>query len=241
MTHPSHARRQATDVVQVQAARMARLGPPMLSGPLPAAIELPRQTDFRTLAVISFGLGVLSLGWLLTAAWNEGLFERAENEPLGEYLGYLLELAQSAWLLLPLLFFVGAVAFNRMRRNPQDWLRISLSTEEAQVEGAGGAWRVPVADFTAVALRTRAGFSMKLTNQTTTNVVRGILPGQQYSILGRETLWWVELIHPDPERSVPVWASDAPNAEATGRRVAVSVADRLGLPIDLPERATATG
>ena len=56
--------------------------------------------------------------------------------------------------------------------------------------------------------------------------------GPDTPLLRRETLWWVELRHPDPQRSVPLWASYGDHAQAAARRAPRGFAHRLDLPTE---------
>lgn len=231
------ARKRAERLSAARAELMARLGRPLHSEALPATIELRPTENLRRRTRIALWLAGISFLVLLAYAWNEGLLARAENEPLGEYLAYLIDLARSAWLLLPVLCLGAAGMFHWMRRRRPDWVRISLSKEEVRVEGPGGVWVTPVREFIAVALRRRSRVVIDIYTNSTG------LAGQlrpQSSWLRQETLWWVELVHPDAERSVPVWASTAGNAETMAKHVTRGYAHRLDLPVELPEPSAET-
>lgn len=189
---PGHAALSAA-----RAALMAELDAPMLTGPLPATVELRPAAPARRWARMALGGAALSGAVLLAFAWNEGLLDRAEGEPFADYLGHLLDLAQSAWLLVPGLCLAAAAAFAALGRRRPDRVRITLSQDGAKVEGPGGTWDIPMAEFTAVALRMRPGTAIHMTSQET-NLHRGILAGQRYAVLQREALWWWSWSIPTP-------------------------------------------
>lgn len=231
------ARKRAERLSTARAELMARLDRPLHSEALPATVELRPAENFRRRTRIALWLAGISFAVLLAYTWNEGLLDRAEDEPLGEYLAYLFELAQSEWLLVPALCLAAAGMFHWMRRRRPDWVRISLSKAEARVEGPGGVWVTPVAEFAAVALRRRN--RVVIDPYPNSTGLAGPLRHQS-SWLRQETLWWVELVHPDAERSVPVWASSAGNAESMAKHVTRGYAHRLDLPVELPERPVET-
>jgi hypothetical protein len=211
---------------------MARLERPLYSEALPATVELRPTEKLRRSTHIALWLAGISFLVLLAYARNEGMLDRAENEPFGEYFAYLVDLAQSEWLLVPGLCLAAAGMLHWMRRRRPDWVRISLSKNEARIEGPGGVWVTPVTEFTAVALRTRSRVVID-PYPNSTGLAGPLRP--QSSWLRQETLWWVELVHPEAERSVPVWASTAGNAESMAKHVTRGYAHRLDLPVELPD------
>jgi hypothetical protein len=230
-------RKRAERLSAARAGLMARLERPLHSEVLPATVELRPAENLRRRTRIALWLAGISFAVLLAYAWNEGALDRAEDEPIGEYLAYLIELAQSEWLLVPVLCLGAAGMFHWMHRRRPDWVRISVSKEEARVEGPGGVWVTPVREFIAVALRRRSRVVID-TYTNSTGLAGQLRP--QSSWLRQETLWWVELVHPDVERSVPVWASTAGNAETMAKRVTRGYAHRLDLAVELPEQSAET-
>jgi hypothetical protein len=227
------ARKQAERLSAARAELMAQLGRPLHSEALPAVIELRPTESLRRRTRIALWLAGASVVVLLAYAWNEGLLDRAEDEPLGQYLRHLLDLAWSDWMLVPGMCLAAAGILHQLRRRRADWVRISLTREEARVEGPGGVWITPMTEFAAVALRRRNRIVID-PYPNSTGLAGQLRP--QSSWLRQETLWWVELVHPDPERSVPVWASTAGNAESMARHVTRGYAHRLDLEVELPER-----
>lgn len=234
----TRAHREAAAVIEARAGRMERLGPPMLTGALPATVELPDTMNFGLLALLALALGLGSLAWLLNATWEEGLLAREEGEPLADYASHLLDVALTRGLFLPLLCLVAAAGLYWAHRNPPNRVRISLSREAVRVEDGGRAWTMPVAGYAGVTLRHRKGFTSRV-EEDSIGQSRGRITGQGYASVPL-TLWWVELVHPDPMRSIPVWASLAPTGEEAGRRIAASLSDRLGLPLMVDEHASGT-
>ncbi len=222
-----------------RAALMVALGRPLYPTALPATVELRPTADVRRWTRRLLWLAAALLAGLVAFAWAEGEFTPLEDETARDYLDHLLGLAMSPLLLLPLGCLGAAAMLELERRRRPEWVRISLSDTEAIVEGPGGAWTTPVSEFAAVALRhvprrTINRHAMESRPRSTFH-----RPPRQ-PLLKWETLWWVELVHPDPERSVPVWAAQTGpvpsagrhNAESMARHVAHGFARRLDLPLE---------
>jgi hypothetical protein len=221
------ARRRAA----ARALMLARLGKPSILEALPATAELRPAAEIGRFVRLALAAAALSLAVLVYIAWADWGFAMNEEEPLSDYLLHLADLALSDWMLLPAGLLLLSGLLQMLRRRQPEWVRISLSREEAMVEGPGGTWTTPIAAFSAVAVRKRPGFAIRGTNQTT-NVNRRIQAGRTYALLERETLWWVELVHPDPERSLPVWAHFGDFAGPGAERAARGFAQRFGLPLE---------
>lgn len=222
-----------------RAALMVRLGRPLYPQALPATVELRPAADLRRWTRWALGLGAAGFALLVAAAWTTGLLDRLEEETVADYLGHLADLALSPWVVPPATCLAAAAVFDLLRRRRPDWVRISLSDTEARVEGPGGAWTIPVTEFRAVALRhapRRTLDARALEGRPRAALHRPPRP----PLLRLDTLWWVELAHPDPERSVPLWAAETSgivsagrhNAESMARHVAHGFARRLGLKLE---------
>lgn len=229
------ARRRAT----ARALMLARLGQPSILEALPATVELRPATEIGRYVHIVLVCAAVSLAALIYFAWADWRFVLGEEATLPDYLLHVADLALSDWMLLPGGLLLVAGVLHMLRRRQPEWVRISLSREEARVEGPGGAWTTPIAVFSAVAVRKRPGFTIGGTTRET-NLDQRIYAGKGYSILQRDTLWWVELVHRDPERSLPLWAQFGDFAGPGAERAARGFAQRLGLPVE-PYGASADG
>jgi hypothetical protein len=221
----------ATRRSAARAEMLARLGTPHIFETLPATVELQPAAALDSPTRILLGGAAVAFAALLYTAWVGGYLEGIEGEPLSDYLGHLAGLAWNAWMLLPAALLAAAVVLQLMRRRRPAWVRISLSREQVRVEGPAGTWTTPIKAFRAVALRRRAGYALRLTNHTT-NVNRRIYAGRSYAVLERPALWWVELVHDDSDRSVPIWAQFGEAARAGAERAARGFAHRLDLPVE---------
>ncbi len=222
-----------------RAALMVRLGRPLYPTALPASVELRPAADLRRWTRRALWLAAALFALLLAFAWSEGEFTPLEGETAQDYLDHLIGLALSPLLLLPLACLVAAAVLDVVRRRRPDWVKISLSDTEAVVEGPGGAWTIPVREFAAVALRRVPRLTVNW-HATEAPSRHAIHRPPRPPLLKGETLWWVELVHPDPDRSVPVWAAQTSpipsagrhNAESMARHVAHGFAERLGLKLE---------
>ena len=207
--------------------------------------DVLRLADIDAAALIALlGAQGLTVEWLAPDAlipgsyWGESeaglvgdrLYWIAED-PVADNLAHLLDLAWSPWLLLPGAFLLAAVLLHVLRRRRPEWVRISLSREEVRVEGPAGRWTTPVAAFSGLALRRRDGRTYLMTQQYSSNMRQLGLQGPSRPLVRREALWWVELVHPEPERSVPIWAAASDHAGEAARRAARRFAARLDLPM----------
>lgn len=224
---PWRMRRRAA----ARALMLARLGKPSVLEALPATVELRPAAEIGRFVRIALVGAAIALAALIYVAWANWEFAMNEEEPLSEYLLHLADLALSDWMLLPGGLLLGAAVLQFLRLQRPEWVRISLSREEARVEGPGGTWTTPIAAFSAVAVRKRPGFTIGGTNHTT-NLNRRIFAGKTYSLAQRETLWWVELVHAEPERSLPIWAHFGEFAGPGAERAARGFAQRFGLPVE---------
>lgn len=205
---------------------LARLGKPFILEALPATVELRPAAEIGRFVRIALVCAAIALAALIYVAWADWQFAMNEEEPLSDYLLHLVDLAFSDWMLLPGGLLLAAAVLQFLRLQRPEWVRISLSREEARVEGPGGTWTTPIAAFSTVAVRKRPGFAIGGTNRNTS------LHSRPDTLLRRETLWWVELVHAEPERSLPIWAHLGDFAGPGAERAARGFAHRFGLPVE---------
>lgn len=224
---PWRVRRRAT----ARALMLARLGKPSILEALPATVELRPAAEVGRFVRIALLSAAIALAALVYVAWADWRFVLGEEATLPDYLLHLLDLALSDWMLLPGGLLLAAAVLQVLRLQRPEWVRISLSREEARVEGPGGAWTTPIPDFSAVAVRKRPGFSIG-GRRSTSSLNGSLVPGESDTLLQRKTLWWVELVHPEPERSLPLWAHFGAFAGPGAERAARGFAERFGLPVE---------
>ncbi len=205
---------------------LARLGKPYILEALPATVELRPAAEIGRFVRIALVGAAVSLAALIYFAWADWRFVLGEEATLPDYILHVADLALSDWMLLPGGLLLVAGVLHMLRRRQPEWVRISLSREEARVEGPGGTWTTPIAAFSAVAVRKRPGFAIGGTNRNTH------LNRRSDAWVQRDTLWWVELVHQDPQRSLPLWAHFGDFAGPGAERAARGFAQRLGLPVE---------
>lgn len=228
MSRPSwRARRRAT----ARALMLARLGKPYILEVLPATVELRPTAELGRFVRIALIGAAVALAALVYFAWADWQFVLGEEATLSDYLVHVADLALSDWMLLPGGLLLAAGVLDMLRRRQPEWVRISLSREDARVEGPGGTWTTPIAEFSAVAVRKRPGFAIG-GRRSTSSLNGSLVPGESDTLLQRKTLWWVELVHPDPERSLPLWAHFGAFAGPGAERAARGFAERFGLPVE---------
>jgi hypothetical protein len=210
---------------------LARLGKPFILEALPATVELRPAAEIGRFVRIALVCAAIALAALIYVAWADWQFAMNEEEPLSDYLLHLVDLAFSDWMLLPGGLLLAAAVLQFLRLQRPEWVRISLSREDARVEGPGGTWTTPIAEFSAVAVRKRPGFAIG-GRRSTSSLNGSLVPGESDTLLQRKTLWWVELVHPDPERSLPLWAHFGAFAGPGAERAARGFAERFGLPVE---------
>jgi hypothetical protein len=214
-----------------RAIMFARLGKPDALATMPATIEQRPAAEVGRPMRYALGGAVVSTAALLFGAFvGDRLYWIAEDS-VADNLAHLLDLAWSRWVLLPGACLLAAVLLHALRRRRPEWVRVSLSREEVRVEGPAGSWTTPVAAFSGLALRRRDGRTYLMTQQHSSNMRQLGLHGPSRPMVRREALWWIELVHPDPQRSVPIWASASDHAGDAARRAARSFAARLDLPV----------
>lgn len=225
--HTAGARRVAV----ARATMFARLGNPDALANMPATVELRPAAQLDRPTWYALGGAATSLAMLVYAALIGDQLYWIPGDPLDEYLAHLADLAWSAWVLVPAAFLLAAALLRLQRGRRPEWVRISLSRQEVTVEGPAGTWIMPVAEFTAVALETRPGNTYVMSRLHTPRMWELGFRGPDIPLVRRETLRWIELRHPDPQRSVPIWARQGDAGEEVARRAALRFADRLGLPV----------
>jgi hypothetical protein len=214
-----------------RAIMFARLGAPDALATLPATIELRPAAEVGRPMRYALGGAVVSTAALLYAALVGDRLYWIEEDPVADNLAYFLDLASSPWLLLPGAFLLAAALLQVLRRRRPEWVRISLSREEVRVEGPAGNWTTPVTAFSGLALHRREGRTYMMTDPYSPNMRHLGLQGPSRPLVRREALWWIELVHPEPERAVPIWASASDHAGDAARPAARSFAARLNLPV----------
>lgn len=232
---PSTTDRRSADARRISVARaimFARLGDPDALATMPATVELQPAAELDRPTWYALGGAAITIAGLVYAAWIGDLLYWIPGDPLDEYLAHLADLAWSPWLLLPACFLLAAAVLRLLRRRRPEWVRISLSRQEVTVQGPAGAWSMPVTEFTALALQTRPGVTYMMTARFSPSMLLQLgLHRPNEPLVRREALWWIELQHPDPERSVPIWARQGDTAGDAAKRAARRFADRLGLPV----------
>lgn len=209
----------------------ARLGNPDALAKMPATVELRPAAELDRPTWYALGGAALSAAALVFAAFVGDQLYWIPGDPLADHLAHLADLAWSPWLLLPGGFLLVAAMLRMLRRRRPEWVRISLSREEVRVEGPAGTWTTPVDAFAGLALRMRPGRTYLMTDSRSLNMWHLGLRGPDRPLHRREALWWIELVHPEPQRSVPIWASASDHAQDAARRAARSFAARLDRPV----------
>jgi len=131
---------------------------------------------------------------------------------------------------LPLVLVALSGWVHWTHRHRPGWMKLRLGLDEVAFEGPAGRWSEPLANYAGLALRRHM-----------TNTRRPHSPGNPRH--GRNALertlrldedvelWWVELVHDKPERSVVLWASDEPAVSIDGHQRVDALAERLHLPV----------
>lgn len=112
------------------------------------------------------------------------------------------------------------------RRTPRSQ-RLMLWRDRVRYEDAQGSWEQRTRDYAGLALRQRQ-----------TNRARRGSHRRAYSAAERELrmdrdvwLWWIELVHEDPERDLVLWASDEDFASSDGLELVGRMSETFGLPV----------
>jgi hypothetical protein len=199
--------RQAERAGWVRAAK-----PPLSAKRLPATLSvapgLAHRRNARLLGYVALGfLGLFAVSVLATG----GL-----EEPVIVVLS----------LVPPATAGAGAIWHLMKARAAPSRFRLTLSETGVGVEADGRAWTAPLTAFEGVALR------MVITQTANPRARQRRTLAEAKQRIGEEIrLYWVELTHPDPDQSIPLWASDAPFASSDGLAAARGFAARLGLPL----------
>lgn len=120
----------------------------------------------------------------------------------------------------------GALWHLAMARAAPSRLSLTLSETEVESLADGQSTTVPLSAFEGVSLRS------VLAQKASPRARQNRTPAETRLRVGEEIrLYWVELTHPEPLRSVPLWASDARFASSDGLEAARRFAARLGLPL----------
>lgn len=129
-------------------------------------------------------------------------------------------------LVPPAVAGAGALWHLAKARRVPGRMRLTLSETGVGIESDGRAWTLPLSAFEGVALRSA------VTQKESPRARRHRTVAEMKFRVGEEIrLYWAELVHPDPEQSVPLWASDARFASSDGLAAARGFAARLGLPL----------
>lgn len=123
---------------------------------------------------------------------------------------------------------LGAWAHLRHRDVPRRFV-LELTEAKVTVETAAHRWSLPVSTYRGVALRSwqvsKAVPHGHPSRHRRTQLERSMRLGDDV------TLWWVELVHPDPARTVVLWADREVGAAADGLDRAERFAQRFRLPL----------
>jgi hypothetical protein len=129
-------------------------------------------------------------------------------------------------LVPPATAAAGALWHLAKARTAPARLTVTLSKAGVEIDADGRRSALPLGAFEGVALR------VAVTQKASPRARRHRTVAETRDRVGEEIrLHWVELTHPDPARSVPLWASDAPFAGSDGLAAARGFAAALGLPL----------
>lgn len=172
------------------------------------------------------GMAMAGVRWLLRAAvlgvcvlgGGAWLFQRDTLSPL--------ELVLSGLLLPGMMAGLALWIWLVHRRMPR-WERVRLALETVRYEADTGAWEEPVRRYAGLALRRRRTqrASRRARRRQRTATERALRLEEEIE------LWWVELVHHDPSRTVVVWASDRHFAASDGLDLVEHLGERLRLPV----------
>ena len=182
---------------------------------LPARVELdpgaPVRLGLKVLYGTAAGLAVLA-GVGLALTWEER------------------DAAEVAFGFVPpaIVAGLGAWAHLRHRDVPRRFV-LEVTASKVTVETLADRWSLPVSAYEGVALRrwqvSKASPRRHATVHQRTQLERRMRLGEDV------TLWWVELVHPDPARTVVLWADREVGAAAEGLDRAEHFAQRFRLPL----------
>ncbi|HWS76521.1 MAG TPA: hypothetical protein VN324_15390 [Quisquiliibacterium sp.] len=184
-------------------------------GRLPARFDLDPGAPFRLGIRVLYGAAVglaLLIGTGVALTWEER------------------EAAEVAFALaLPAVVAgLGAWAHLRHRDVPRRFV-LDLTEARVLVETLAERWSLPVSSYAGLALRSwqvsKAAPLGHPSRHGRTALERGMRIGEDV------TVWWVELVHPDPSRVVVLWAGSEVAAASDGLDRAERFARRFGLPL----------
>lgn len=201
------AARQAERAGWIKAAPR-QLSPKRLPAEITVAPGLAHRRNARW-------LGMIAAGFLALLAVSAAVAGGLDDPAIA-----LLSLAPSATA------GAGALWHLAKARSAPARLTLALSATDVTLDADGRPWSAPLSAFEGVALRsvaTQKANARARSRRTAEEAKRRV--GEEIR------LYWVELTHADPERSVPLWASDAPFASSDALGAARRFADRLGLPL----------
>ena len=198
-----------------RAAQFAGLLDELDPGRLPARVELdpgaPVRFGIRALYGTAAGLALM-IGTGVALTWEE-------REAAEVAFGFALPT-----------FVAGLGGWAQLRhRDVPRRLVLELTDAKVTVETSTGSWSLPVSTYAGLALRnwqvSRATPHGHPSRHGRTALERGMRIGDDV------TLWWAELVHPDPARTVVLWAGSEVGAASDGRDRAERFARRFGLPL----------
>lgn len=194
--------------------------PPLAPEALPATTAAAPRAAARETVRVLLGLGAAVFAATFLALWA--------FEGFADITG-----AAGAALLPALVFAALALVQARRARGLPERLALTLSREGVAVESEFGRSDTPLAAFAGVASRYEAeppGWGPP--RETVHREQRPVgAPRRWHPARGRAVRAWVELVHPDPARSVPLWVSRRTDGADEARPMARRFAAALGKPL----------